>query len=337
MYDHYLGVDLHRKRTYVVLMDREGQVSDQRRLPNDAMPDYVAQLPENTFAVLEATGNWSYMYDVLCEGAAEVVLAHPKRVKAIAAAKIKNDKIDASTLAHLARANLVPTSYAPPVDIRELRDLVRHRAKLVRERTRHKNRVHAILARYNLHSPYSDLFGKGGRDFLDEIRDQLSDVHRLLLANYLGMIDELNERLKPVDRAIREWAKGDLRIPLLRTMPGVGLYTAATMVAEIGDIKRFGSPKQLGSFAGLVPATRSSDQRTRHGRITKEGSPWLRWVMVSAAQKAPAKSPRLQGFFDRIARRHGNQTARVALARKMLMIAYYMLLRNEPYQERQQG
>jgi transposase len=232
---------------------------------------------------------------------------------------------------------LVPTSYAPPVDIRELRDLVRHRAKLVRERTRHKNRVHAILARYNLHSPYSDLFGKGGRAFLDKIQDQLSDVHRLLLANYLGMIDALNERLKPVDKAIQEWARRDPRIPLLRTMPGVGLYTAATMVAEIGDIKRFGSPKQLSSFAGLVPATRSSDQRTRHGRITKEGSPWLRWVMVSAAQKAPTKSPRLQSFFDRIARRHGNQAARVALARKMLMIAYYMLSRNEPYQERQQG
>lgn len=87
MYDYYLGVDLHRKRTYVVLMDRKGKVSDQRRLPNDAMPDYVSQLPKNTFAVLEATGNWSYMYDVLREGSAAVVLAHPKRVKAIAAAK----------------------------------------------------------------------------------------------------------------------------------------------------------------------------------------------------------------------------------------------------------
>jgi transposase len=318
-------------------MDGDGQVSDQRRLPNDAMPDYVAQLPKNTFAVLEATGNWSYMYDVLREGVAEVVLAHPKRVKAIAAAKVKNDRIDARTLAHLARANLVPTSYAPPLDIRELRDLVRHRAKLVRERTRHKNRVHAVLARYNLHAPCSDLFGKGGREFLATIQDQLSVVHQLLLDHYLGLIDELNRRIKAVDQAIQDWARHDPRIALLTTMPGVGTYTAATLVAEIGDIARFQSPKQLCSFAGLVPATHSSDQRTRHGRITKEGSPWLRWVMVGAAQKAPVKSPRLQDFYERIAHRHGNKTARVALARKMLTIVYYMLSRNEPYQERQQG
>jgi transposase len=319
----------------VVLMDREGVISDERRMPNDAMSDYVAQLPENTFAVLEATGNWSYMYDVLAEGVEEVVLAHPKQVKAIAAAKIKNDRIDATTLAHLARAKLVPTSYAPPLEIRELRDLVRHRARLVKERTRHKNRIHHILARYNLHSPYSDLFGKGGRAFLEKIQDQLSATHQLLLDNYLQLVDSLGERLKPVDKALRAWAKADPRASLLTTMPGVGVYTAAVIVAEIGDVTRFPGPKQLCSFAGLVPSTRSSDGHIRHGRITKEGSPWLRWVMVLAAQKGPAASPRLADFYNRLLQRSGKKTARVALARKMLTIVYYMLGRNQPYQERQ--
>jgi transposase len=316
-------------------MDREGVISDERRMPNDAMSDYVAQLPENTFAVLEATGNWSYMYDVLAEGVEEVVLAHPKQVKAIAAAKIKNDRIDATTLAHLARAKLVPTSYAPPLEIRELRDLVRHRARLVKERTRHKNRIHHILARYNLHSPYSDLFGKGGRAFLEKIQDQLSATHQLLLDNYLQLVDSLGERLKPVDKALRAWAKADPRASLLTTMPGVGVYTAAVIVAEIGDVTRFPGPKQLCSFAGLVPSTRSSDGHIRHGRITKEGSPWLRWVMVLAAQKGPAASPRLADFYNRLLQRSGKKTARVALARKMLTIVYYMLGRNQPYQERQ--
>lgn len=335
MYEHYLGVDLHRRRTYVVLMDKEGEISDQRRMPNDAMSDYVAQLPDSTFAVLEATSNWSYMYDVLAEGVDEVVLAHPKQVKAIAAAKIKNDRIDASILAHLARAKLVPTSYAPPPEIRELRDLVRHRARLVKERTRHKNRIHHILAKYNLHSPYSDLFGKGGRAFLEQVREQLSETHQLLLDNYLSMIDALVERLKPIDKLIRQRAKTDPRIALLMTMPGVGLYTATVIVAEIGDVARFTGPKQLCSFAGLVPSTRSSDTHIRHGRITKEGSPWLRWVMVLAAQKGPASSPRLADFYNRLMQRSGKKTARVALARKMLTIVYYMLVRNEPYQERQ--
>jgi transposase len=275
------------------------------------------------------------MYDVLAEGVDEVVLAHPKQVKAIAAAKIKNDRIDASILAHLARAKLVPTSYAPPPEIRELRDLVRHRARLVKERTRHKNRIHHILAKYNLHSPYTDLFGKVGRAFLEKIQDQLSATHQLLLDNYLQLVDSLDARLKPVDKELRAWAKSDPRASLLITMPGVGVFTAAVIVAEIGDVARFSGPKQLCSFAGLVPSTRSSDAHIRHGRITKEGSPWLRWVMVLAAQKGPASSPRLADFYDRLMQRSGRKTARVALARKMLTIVYYMLSRNEPYQERQ--
>jgi transposase len=264
-------------------------------------------------------------------------MAHPKRVKAIAAARIKTDKIDATILAHLARADLLPTAYVPPPEIRELRDLVRHRAKLVRERTRHKNRVHYVLCRYNLHSPCSDLFGKKGRAFLTKVRDQLSSIHQLMLDNYLEMIDALDERIKPVNQVIHGWAKTDPRIGLLTSMPGVGIYSAVMIIAEIGDVRRFDGPKQLCSFAGLVPSTRSSDDLVRHGRITKEGSSWLRWIMVSAAQRAPCGSPRLARFFERVMQRRGKKAARVALAREMLSIVYYMLLNNTPYEERQQG
>ena len=337
MYQHYLGVDLHRRRSYVVLMDAGGIVIDQRRLPNDAMPNYVAQLPESTFAVLEATGNCSYMYDVLKECTDKVVMAHPKRVKAIAAARIKTDKIDATILAHLARADLLPTAYAPPVEIRELRDLVRHRSKLVRERTRHKNRIHTILSRYNLHSPCTDLFGKQGRAFLDKVSNDLSTTHQLMLNNYLSLIDALDEHIKSVNKIIRTGAEDDSRIKLLTSMSGIGIYSDVVITAEIGDVSCFVGPKQLCSFAGLVPSTRSSDAHVRHGRITKEGSPWLRWIMVSAAQRAPGASPRLARFHKRILQQHGKKTARVALARQMLSIIYYMLLRNTPYQERQQG
>jgi transposase len=333
MYQHYLGVDLHRKRTYVVLMDSQGNISDQQRMTNDAMTDYVAQLPPNTFAVLEATGNWSYMYDVLAAKLDKVVLAHPKRVQAIAAARIKTDRIDATILAHLARTNLLPTAYAPPVEVRELREVVRHRAKLVRERTRHKNRIHRVLAQYNIHAPCSDLFGKQGRLFLVEVRDRLSSTSQLLLEDYLHLIETLNERITALNQLIHAWAKSDPRAALLMSMPGVGEYSAAVILAEIGDVHRFPGSKQLCSFAGLIPSTRSSDMRVRHGRITKEGSPWLRWIMINAAQRAPCASPRLGQFFARLARKQGRKNARVALARKMLSIVYCMLRDNEPYRE----
>ena len=333
MYQHYLGVDLHKRRTYVVLMDADGNISDQRGLANDAMSDYIAQLPKNTFAVLETTSNWSYLYDVLEAQVAGVVLAHPKQVRAIAAARVKNDRIDATTLAHLARTNLLPTSYAAPHTVRELRELVRHRAKLVRERTRHKNRIHRVLSIYNLHSPCSDLFGKQGRIFLQDSQERLSDTHQTLITDYLLMIDTLGERIKQIDKRLREWSKTEPRAALLMSMPGIGIYSAAIILAEIGNVARFRGAKQLCSFAGLAPSTRSSDMKVHHGRITREGSSWLRWIMVSAAHTAPRHSPRLNAFLERVAYKHGRKTARVALARKMLSIVFFMLQRHQPYQE----
>lgn len=336
MDQHYLGVDLHNKRTYLVLMDAEGQVQARQRMSNDEVQGYIATLPANTCAVVEATGNWSYMYDVLKAHFDRVELAHPKQVRAIATARIKTDRIDATILAHLARTNLLPTAYAAPLPIRELRDSTRHRSKLVRERTRHKNRIHRLLSRYNIHSPCTDLFGKGGRTFLDTSLPQLSQVHQGMISDYLAIIDQLDERIHQADGVIRKWAKTDPRAALLRSMPGIGPYSAAVIVAEIAEIHRFTRAKDLCSYAGLVPSTRSSDTRTYHGRITKEGSPWLRWIMITAAQRATLGSPRLKVFFDRVAQKHGKKTARVALARKMLSIIFYMLSRRQPFLEMDQ-
>jgi transposase len=337
MYGHYLGIDLHRKRTYMVLMDAQGQVSQQRRFDNDKLEAYIRDLPKDTLAVIEATGNWGWLYDALKAQGIEVILAHPKKVRAIAAARIKTDKIDATTLAHLARSNLLPTAYAAPSEVRALRDLVRHRSKLVRESTRHKNRIHLALAQYNLRTPCTDLFGKCGRQYLAEVRPRLSQTHQLMLDDYLTLLDTLTQRIKAVNRQIEAYAKTDTRVELLMSMPGIGLYSAVLTLAEIGDIHRFQNAKQLCSFAGLVPSTRTSDEHVQRGPITKEGSPWLRWMMVNAAQRAPLASAQLNRFYQRTKLHHGGKTARVALARKMLSIIFYMLTRQVPYREDQQG
>jgi transposase len=117
------------------------------------------------------------------------------------------------------------------------------------------------------------LFGKKGLTFLEKVKNQLSATHQLMLDNYLCLIEVLNERIKSVNQVIQAWAKDDPRMKLLTSMPGVGIYSAAVIIAEIGEIQRFVGPKQLCSYAGLVPSTRSSDAHVRHGRITKEGSP----------------------------------------------------------------
>ena len=121
--------------------------------------------------------------------------------------------------------------------------------------------------------------------------------------------------------------------PIADHHAGIGEHSAAVIVAEIGDIARFPDAKHLCSYAGLVPSVRNSDRKIQHGRITKEGSPWLRWIMVSAAQRASCVSPRLESFFDRTAQRQGRKTARAALAHKMLGIVYSMLRHSEPFRE----
>jgi transposase len=273
------------------------------------------------------------MYDVLSRHVDQLVLAHPKQVRAIAAAKVKTDKIDATILAHLARTELLPTAYAPPLAVRHLREWVRHRAKLVRERTRHKNQIHRLLSLYNLDPPCTDLFGKRGQAFLEAARQQVAFVHQHLLDDHRAMIETLDVHIQAVNRAISRWAQQDIRAQLLMTIPGIGEYSAAVIVAEIGEIERFPNAKHLCSYAGLVPSVRNSDSKVRHGHITKEGSPWLRWIMVNAAQRAPSASSCLATFFERIAQQQGRKTARIALARKMLSIVYAMLRRSEPFRE----
>lgn len=207
MYQNYLGVDLHLKRAYVVLMDAQGTIKDRRRIPTDSLGDYAATLPDSTMAVLEATRNWQYAYDLLEEQVDKVELAHPKKVKAIASARIKTDKIDATTLAHLARADLLPTAYAPPRWIRQGRALARHRARMVRDRTRVKNRVYALLAQKGIKSPVSDLFGKEGRAFLDRSAQQLDPVSKTILEDNLAIIKVLDERIESVEERVSTFIK----------------------------------------------------------------------------------------------------------------------------------
>ena len=170
MYPFYLGIDLHLKRTYVVLMNISGEVIDERRVNNQEIPEYlISVVPQNTHAVLEATRNWAFMYDLLSDHVERVDLVHPRELKAISTAAVKADRIDAKVLANLARLNYLPTAYAAPQEIRDLRTTIRHRDQLVRQRTQCKNRIHTILASYNLISPLSNLFGVRGRQYLDEV------------------------------------------------------------------------------------------------------------------------------------------------------------------------
>jgi len=335
MYPFYLGIDLHLKRTYMVLMNQTGEVIDERRISNNEIKEYlIERVPKNTHAVMEATRNWAFMYDHLSQHVERVDLAHPKELKAISSAVVKADHIDAKVLANLARLDFLPTSYAAPKDIRDLRTYIRHRDQLVRMRTQVKNPTHAVLASYNIASPVSDLFGVEGREFLEEVmQTKLRTAAKKVLHDHLYLIDELSKQIEIVEAEIKLSPEQNQMVRLLKTVPGIGQVTATTIMAEIGDIHRFHSAKALCNWAGLTPKIHSSDVIVRHGRISKQGSSLLRGAMTRAATAASRSSKRWYVVHENLLPRCGKVAAKVAVARRLLTVVFYMLKRMEPYQE----
>jgi len=319
----------------MVLMDAKGEILDKGRISNQEITKYLQEkVPQETYAVLEATRNWPFMYDLLNEHVKKVDLVHAKGVRAIANAAVKTDQIDASTLAHLARMNYIPKAYAASKEMRDLRQLLRHREWMVNQRSKAKNRIHAALAAYNLISPVTDLFGVVGRQYLEEVMEkELRLSARQVVEDHLAMIDHLTERIHAIEKSISLNEKQDHIVNLLKSMPGVGRLIAMILLAEIGDISRFHSPKSLCSWAGLTPRVHNSDAVVQHGHITKEGSRYLRTAMVRAATTACRVSRRWYVTHTHLALRCGRRAARVAVARRLLTVVYYMWKRDQPYQE----
>jgi len=229
--------------------------------------------------------------------------------------------------------NYLPTAYAAPKEVRDLRLYTRHRSWLIRHRTQAKNRLQAVLASYNLASPVSDLFGVKGREFLEEVLEELRPAARRVITDNLTLIDRLDEQIKELEQEIPLTKEQAHSIKLLMSMPGVGKVTALTILAEIGHISRFNSSKALCNWAGLTPRVRKSDAIVRHGKISKQGSAHLRSAMGQAAMVASRFSPRWYRVYERLAKRCGKRGARVAVARRLLTVIYYMLKRDRPYEK----
>ena len=198
----YVGLDVHKSYVYAVAVSEAVQKRSSGRLSNHriTLQKYVDSLPDQAKIVMEAGYGWPFVYDALEGHAESIVLSHPKKTKVVASARIKTDKVDATVLAQLLRMDFLPTAYIPERKVRDLRDLLRHRAYLVRTRTGVKNRLHAILSRYGIRHGFSDLFGKAGRAFLEEL--ELRPIQQLTLVDNLFLIDALNQRIKRVTKRI---------------------------------------------------------------------------------------------------------------------------------------
>ncbi len=270
-YDYHIGVDYHKSYSHLVVQDSAGKTLRSGRVKNDrqSLGSFLERYRENSHAVMEATRNWMVMYDWLDDICDDVVLAHPLKVKAIADAKIKTDKIDATVLAHLLRADLVPEAWAPTEKARDLRVALRERMFYVRLRTMVKNRVVTVFDRYPEQTAQlkklGDLFSKTGLQQLATLN--VSAIDRIQIDRGLEFIGDIDGRIKQAEATIKAMTKTNGNVKLLKTIPGIGEFFARLIDAEIDDIDRFRNPKKLAAYAGLVPSTYSSGGKAYHGKI----------------------------------------------------------------------
>ena len=248
----YVGIDVHRKRSQVAVIDAGGEVLANRNVPNgvETILGVIGGLPPATPAAFEAAFGWGWLLELLEDYGFDPHLVHPLQCKAIASARLKNDKVYAAILAQLLRADLLPEAWIAPPAVRQLRALLRHRAQLVRLRTLLRNRIHAVLADHGHDRPAGCWTGPG-RAWLAAL--ELPAVSREVIEDDLALIDALQAPVDRLDWEVHQQARSDPRVKVLTQLPGVGPLTALVILAEVGDITRFGSARKLAAWPASPP------------------------------------------------------------------------------------
>jgi transposase len=320
----YVGIDLHRRRTVIVRTDSRGELLETVQIANsaDALTEVLGRSGQSPEVVLEATYGWYWAVDVLQDAGARVHLAHPLGVKGFSYRRVKNDVRDAQDLADLLRMGRLPEAWIAPPQTRELRELVRHRAKLVALRSYCRAQVHSVLAKQGVAVPMSDLFGVSGSQLLDRL--DLPKPYAARITSLRRVMDLLDFEVDVFANLTRTRLARDPDYAAVQTIPGIGPTLGAVLVAEIGDVRRFATADKLTCWAGLTPRHRESDTKVHRGRITKQGSAMVRWAAVESVQRLP-KTSRVGAFRDQVASRRGRNIAIVAAARRQLELVFYAL------------
>jgi transposase len=333
----FLGCDVHRDYTTVSCVDETGEVlvTDNIANTHEGVNQFLTRYPSADFSVvLEAGLNWGMVYDLFesLDSVKRIALAHPPRVKAIAAAKIKTDKIDARILAQLLRVGMIPEVFIPSKEVRVLKDMVRFRAFAVKVKTMIKNRIHDLLRKAHAIPPdVKDLFGKYGRQWVDEMKLPDTRLDRLL-RNHLSLLDIFETTEQNTRHWITQALQGNDDLQLVKTIPGIGEVMGAVVVLEINDIHRFPDAPHLHAYCGLTPSTHASGQTQYHGRLIR-GNKWLRWAFVEAAHTSLRVSPYFRSHYNRVKMHAGTQAASISCARKLATVTYQILKEKRPYRE----
>jgi transposase len=319
----YVGIDLHRRRSVIYRMDESGEKIDCVRVENDPVEfaGKVSEAPVSSAVVIEATYGWYWAVDLLEEMGYDVHLANPQG-NDWGHRRVKNDERDARDLADLLRLGRLAEAWIAPPLTRELREMVRFRAKLGNLRTGIKAQAHAVMAKNGVLPSRKDMWGPSGTAQFDSLDLPEAYLHRLRILREL--VERYTKEIDTLDRQIHQILKDDAGYNAVQAIYGVGQVFAAVFVVEIGDVTRFDSPRALCSWAGLTPRHRESDTHVYRGRITKQGSRLVRWAAIEAVARYHGGAAFTEQFHA-IAERRGRTKANVAIARKVLTLVYYGL------------
>ena len=329
----YVGIDWsYRRAAWCALSDAgaivgEGAVSSDE----DGLARLVIKRGTEVSAVVEMMSGAIWVRDTLVTAGWEVQIAHARKVRDVAPLACKTDKVDARVLAELCRRDLVPALWVPPLAERALREQLRRRMHLVRLRASAMNRIFGLLTQWGLRVSLARLRAADAMELLAE--RGVDATWRRSIAEALAVIELLDARIAPLERELRQAARDDQRVVLLKTIPGVGDLLGLTLASEIGDVARFATPRKLIGYAGLAPKVHQSGQSSRSGELSKAGSRTLRWAAIEAAQGAWRETNPWHRLYRDVKRRNAGKPnpAKAAVARKLLIACWHVLSRNEPF------
>jgi transposase len=327
----YLGIDWSYRRAAWCALSEGGGLVGEGAVPadEDGLARLVLELGLEVTAVVEMMSGAIWVRDTLAAAGWRVQVAHARKVRDVAPLACKTDKVDARVLAELCRRDLVPELWVPSLADRELRERLRRRMHLVRMRGSAMNRIFGLLTQWGLRLSLRRLREPDAMALL--ARRGVPQVWQRSIAEAIEVIDLLDARITPLDQELAPLARADSRVVLLDTIPGVGELLGLTLASEIGDVARFGSPRKLIGYAGLAPKINQSGDRSRTGALSKAGSRTLRWAAVEAAQHAWRTSNPWHQLYVDLATRAGKNPAKSAVARKVLIAAWHMLSRQQPF------
>ncbi len=327
----FVGIDWSYRRAAWCALSQTGTIVDEGAVPadEDGLARLVLTLGVEVRAVVEMMSGAIWVRDTLAAAGWEVQVAHARKVRDVAPLACKTDKVDARVLAELCRRDLVPELWVPPLGDRELRERLRRRMHLVRMRASAMNRIFGVMTQWGLRLSLTRLRAPDAMALLEQ--RGVPGVWRRSILEALEVIDLLDARIGPLDRELRPLARGDARVVLLDTIPGVGDLLGLTFASEIGDVARFASPRKLIGYAGLAPKVNQSGDRNRTGALSKAGSRTLRWAAVEAATHAWRPSNPWHELYRDLAKRAGKNPAKAAVARKILIAAWHILSREQPF------